>query len=127
VSVFVLHRDRDGTDCGTNPDGMRSEVTEVPHEGAIIKLFVRAEGVQIKIEVNPFYAGAFMRRKCARSLHGRRILRLCRERIVSFADLFAGKLVAALDRQHPRDLFECASFLPRRNDQNLRHAFIVTF
>lgn len=27
-------------------------------------------------------------------------------RLVSFEDLFAGKLVAALDRQHPRDLFD---------------------
>ena len=26
--------------------------------------------------------------------------------VVSFEDLFAGKLVAALDRQHPRDLFD---------------------
>jgi predicted nucleotidyltransferase component of viral defense system len=26
--------------------------------------------------------------------------------VVSFADLFAGKIVAALDRQHPRDLFD---------------------
>jgi len=27
-------------------------------------------------------------------------------RVVSFADLYAGKIVAALDRQHPRDLFD---------------------
>jgi predicted nucleotidyltransferase component of viral defense system len=26
--------------------------------------------------------------------------------VVSFADLYAGKLVAAIDRQHPRDLFD---------------------
>jgi hypothetical protein len=26
--------------------------------------------------------------------------------VVSFADLYAGKMVAALDRQHPRDLFD---------------------
>jgi len=27
-------------------------------------------------------------------------------RLLSFSDLYAGKIVAALDRQHPRDLFD---------------------
>ncbi len=31
--------------------------------------------------------------------------------LVSFADLYAGKLVAALDRQHPRDLFDVRDLL----------------
>jgi len=26
--------------------------------------------------------------------------------VVSFEDLYAGKIIAALDRQHPRDLFD---------------------
>ena len=35
-------------------------------------------------------------------------------RVVSFADLYRGKIVAALDRQHPRDLFDLRSFLRMR-------------
>jgi len=31
--------------------------------------------------------------------------------VVSFADLYAGKIVAALDRQHPRDLFDVRDLL----------------
>ncbi len=31
----------------------------------------------------------------------------CRARIVSFSQLYGGKISAALDRQHPRDLFDC--------------------
>lgn len=31
----------------------------------------------------------------------------CQARIVSFSQLYGGKIAAALDRQHPRDLFDC--------------------
>ncbi len=34
-------------------------------------------------------------------------------RTLSFADVFAGKLVAALDRQHPRDLFDVLHLLAK--------------
>ena len=46
--------------------------------------------------------------------------------VVSLADLYAGKFVAALDRQHPRDLFDVREFFSTQevNDQ-LRCAFII--
>lgn len=47
-------------------------------------------------------------------------------RVVSFPDLYAGKLVAALDRQHPRDLFDVRDLLANEGVGNeLRNAFIV--
>ena len=46
--------------------------------------------------------------------------------VVSFADLYAGKMVAALDRQHPRDLFDVWDLLAHEGiDDSLRKAFIV--
>jgi hypothetical protein len=46
--------------------------------------------------------------------------------VVSFADLYAGKIVAALDRQHPRDLFDVRDLLANEGiDDDLRKAFIV--
>ena len=46
--------------------------------------------------------------------------------VVSFADLYAGKIVAALDRQHPRDLFDVRDLLANEGiDDALRKAFIV--
>jgi predicted nucleotidyltransferase component of viral defense system len=46
--------------------------------------------------------------------------------VVSFADLYAGKIVAALDRQHPRDLFDARDLLANEGiDDTLRKAFIV--
>jgi len=46
--------------------------------------------------------------------------------VVSFADLYAGKIVAALDRQHPRDLFDVKDLLANEGvSDELRAAFIV--
>jgi Nucleotidyl transferase AbiEii toxin, Type IV TA system len=46
--------------------------------------------------------------------------------VVSFADLYAGKIVAALDRQHPRDLFDVRDLLANEGiGDELRNAFIV--
>ncbi|WP_312017819.1 nucleotidyl transferase AbiEii/AbiGii toxin family protein [Bradyrhizobium liaoningense] len=46
--------------------------------------------------------------------------------VVSFSDLYAGKIVAALDRQHPRDLFDIRDLLANEGiSDDLRRAFIV--
>jgi predicted nucleotidyltransferase component of viral defense system len=46
--------------------------------------------------------------------------------VVSFADLYAGKLAGALDRQHPRDLFEVRDLLANEGiSDEWRKAFIV--
>lgn len=51
---------------------------------------------------------------------GRRI------QVVSFPDLYGGKIVAALDRQHPRDLFDVRDLLANEGiSDELRRAFIV--
>ncbi len=46
--------------------------------------------------------------------------------IVSFDDLYAGKMCAALDRQHPRDLFDIAQLLDNEGiDRSLFKTFLV--
>ena len=46
--------------------------------------------------------------------------------VVSFEDLFAGKMMAALDRQHPRDLFDIKGLLEHEGiSDKLKEAFIV--
>jgi len=41
--------------------------------------------------------------------------------VAHFADLYAGKIVAALDRQHPRDLFDARNLLANEGiDETLR-------
>ncbi len=49
-----------------------------------------------------------------------------RMRILSEAELYGGKICAALDRQHPRDLFDAKILLDRGGlDEATRKAFIV--
>jgi predicted nucleotidyltransferase component of viral defense system len=71
------------------------------------RILVRLRNAQIKIEVTPVLRGT------VHPTELRAVRPLVEERfgfaeiqVVSFADLYAGKLAAALDRQHPRDLFD---------------------
>jgi predicted nucleotidyltransferase component of viral defense system len=104
-----------------------AQVTETKLEGTIIKLLVRAGGVQIKIEVNPVMRGCvFDTANHSVSQAVEDSLGFAEMRLVSFADLYAGKLVAALDRQHPRDLFDVRDLLNNEGiDDALRQTFIV--
>jgi predicted nucleotidyltransferase component of viral defense system len=46
--------------------------------------------------------------------------------VVSFPDLYAGKIVAGLDRQHPRDLFDIRGLLEVDGvSEDLREAFVA--
>ena len=96
-------------------------------ENCITKLFVREDGVQIKIEVTPVLRG------CVYDAGDAPVSPAVEDQfgfaeiqVLSFADLYAGKIVAALDRQHPRDLFDVRDLLANEgiNDE-LRTAFIV--
>ena len=78
-------------------------------ENAVNKLFVRDGGVQIKTELTPVLRGCvYEAEERAVSKSVERQFGFAATRVVSFSDLFAGKLVAALDRQHPRDLLTSA-------------------
>jgi predicted nucleotidyltransferase component of viral defense system len=105
------------------------QVNETPlhQEGAINKLVVRANGAQIKIEVTPVLRGCVYE-PAIRSVSSavEDAFGFAEIRVVSFADLYAGKIVAALDRQHPRDLFDVRDLLANEGiDDTLRCAFIV--
>jgi hypothetical protein len=48
------------------------------------------------------------------------------QQVLSFADLYAGKMVAALDRQHPRDLFDIQYLLAKEGvSDTLFQTFLV--
>jgi predicted nucleotidyltransferase component of viral defense system len=104
-----------------------AKITETKTEGALTRLLVRADGAQIKIEVNPVIRG------CVNEPELRSVSKAVEEQfgfaeiqVVSFPDLYAGKIVAALDRQHPRDLFDVRDLLANEGvDNELRSAFVV--
>ena len=96
-------------------------------EGTVNKLFVRERGTQIKVEVTPVLRGCvFEPEEKAVSDAVEEQFGFAAIQVVSFPDMFAGKLVAALDRQHPRDLFDIHDLLSNEGiDGELRTAFIV--
>lgn len=96
-------------------------------EGIVTKLVVRAGNTQVKIEVTPVLRGCVYEptlvtvSPAVEAAYG-----FAEMQVVSFADLYAGKIVAALDRQHPRDLFDVRNLLASEGvSDELRRAFIV--
>lgn len=71
------------------------------------KLIVRAGTAQIKVEVSPVLRGTVFDpevRSVRPTVEDR--FGYAEMQIVALPDLYAGKIAAALDRQHPRDLFD---------------------
>jgi predicted nucleotidyltransferase component of viral defense system len=96
-------------------------------EGIVTKLIVRSGETQIKIEVTPVLRGCvYMPVISTVSSAVEDAFGFAEMQILSFADLYAGKIVAALDRQHPRDLFDVRDLLANEGvSDELRRAFIV--
>ena len=105
----------------------RVQPGKIRGENAVNKLFVRDGRVQVKIEVTPVLRGCvYEPEERGVSPVVERQFGFAATPVVSFPDLFAGKLVAALDRQHPRDLFDVRELLASEGiDERLRTAFIV--
>jgi hypothetical protein len=96
-------------------------------ESAVNKLFVEIPNAQVKLEVTPVLRGCVYPPEM-RAVSPRVEVEFgyADIQVVSFADLYAGKIVAALDRQEPRDLFDVRDLLANEGiDDNLRKAFIV--
>ena len=106
-----------------------SRVDEVAPRGEarITKLNVGTDGAQIQIEVTPVLRGCVYDPE-VRGVSARveEAFGFAEIQVVSFPDLYGGKIVAALDRQHPRDLFDVRDLLDNEGiSDELRRAFIV--
>jgi hypothetical protein len=92
------------------------------------KLLVRQGTIQVKIEVN------FVMRGTVRPVRMASLTRNARDTlqadleipVVSLEDMYGGKLVAAMDRQHPRDLFDVMQLFAHGGiTADIRRAFVV--
>lgn len=81
-------------------------------DGVPTGLAISRRRVAIKIDVSPVLRGSVFPAEI-RSLRPSVAERfgMIEMQTLGFADLFAGKMVAALDRQHPRDLFDVRNLL----------------
>lgn len=81
----------------------------VVHKPNVWKLLCTYDGISIKIEVNGTKRGVIesVQRMELCDKAKEEFGMTCYANIVSWGQLFGGKITAALSRQHPRDLFDC--------------------
>ena len=99
----------------------------VAKEENAIKLYVRTADAQILIEVNPVIRGAvFGAETREASARAQDEFGFAEMQLLSKADLYGGKITAAIERQHPRDLFDIRELLAAEGiDDAMRRAFII--
>ena len=92
------------------------------------KLLVRRAGIEVKVEVN------FVMRGTVHPVRSAALTPMARDTlladleipVVSLEDVYGGKLVAAMDRQHPRDLFDVMQLFAHEGiTAGIRRAFVV--
>jgi len=107
--------------------GAKVNASRSADEKIVTKLIVRAGDVQIKIEITPVLRGTVYDPAVTGVVPTvEDAFGFAEMTVVSFADLYAGKIVAALDRQHPRDLFDVRALLAHEGiSDELRRAFLV--
>ena len=92
-----------------------------------LRLIVLRDGVRIKVELSPVLRGTVfgsqLRKVCAKVEDEFGFVEVP---VVAFADLYAGKICAALDRQHPRDLFDIKLLIENEGlTEKLRQTLLV--
>ena len=107
--------------------GFQTHTLAAPDVGET-KLLVRRGGIEVKVEVN------FVMRGTVNPVRSAALAPAARESlladlelpVVSLEDVYGGKLVAAMDRQHPRDLFDVMQLLAHEGiTPGIRRAFVV--
>ncbi len=96
--------------------------------GTSSKLLVTSDGVTIKVEPNAVIRGTVYETVVAavRPSVESQFAMSASVRCLGQADLFGGKLCAALDRQHPRDLFDVRLLLEQTGiTEDIRKAFLI--
>ena len=83
--------------------------TKYTKEAQAKNILVRRKNTTVKIEINLVVRGALFpstsKDLCSRAkMHFNTTLAA---RCLNFADVYGGKICAALDRQHPRDWYDC--------------------
>jgi predicted nucleotidyltransferase component of viral defense system len=90
-------------------------------------LLVDADNMRVKVELSPVIRGCVfppLRMEVREEVE--KLFGYAEIQVASLPDLYAGKLCAALDRQHPRDLFDVKFLLENEGlTEELRKTFLV--
>jgi predicted nucleotidyltransferase component of viral defense system len=118
--------DRIAEDVQTTIKG--SKVTAVYQDKQdALRLIIESGGAKIKVELSPVLRGTVYepeRREVSEKVEDE--FGYTEVSVVNLADLYAGKICAALDRQHPRDLFDVHLLLANEGlTEEIRKATLV--
>jgi predicted nucleotidyltransferase component of viral defense system len=107
--------------------GFQTHTLAAPGVGET-KLLVRRAGIEVKVEVNFVMRGTVhpVRTSALTPTARDSLLADLEIPVVSLEDVYGGKLVAAMDRQHPRDLFDVMQLFAHEGiTPSIRRAFVV--
>lgn len=92
-----------------------------------LRLILQSDDVRIKVELSPVIRGTIFPEVLMEVCETvEREFGYAEIQVASFPDLYAGKIAAALDRQHPRDLFDVKFLLEDEGfTEDLRKAFLL--
>jgi predicted nucleotidyltransferase component of viral defense system len=97
-------------------------------DGAEAKMFVRSADAEVKVEVNFVFRGTVLAptRRSLTPAAQQMFAADIQVPVLADAELYGSKLVAALDRQHPRDLFDVQLMLDSHGwEESLLDCFVV--
>lgn len=96
-------------------------------KGDSLHLLISSAGITVKVELSPVLRGVVNEPRTMSVVDGvEHEFGFAELSVVSFEDLYAGKLCAALDRQHPRDLYDIKILLENESiTEAIRKTFIV--
>ena len=101
--------------------------TKVNHQKELLKLQISNNEAQIKIEVNQGMRGVIgqVEKRVLCDIAQEEFDVFCTINVVSLGQLYGGKICAALDRQHPRDLFDVKLLLENEGfTQEIKAGFL---
>jgi len=104
-----------------------SKVQDAHEQSDALRLIVTQGEVRIKVELSPVIRGTVFpeeRREVTEEVE--KEFGYVEMQVASLPDLYAGKICAALDRQHPRDLFDVKFLLENEGlTDDLRKTFLI--
>jgi hypothetical protein len=137
--IPINERDEALKSIKTSMDTIATKILKIFPHGKIVKkmigdtdnlrgMVVSVEGITVKIEPNIVMRGTvYEPEEMELSQSAQNMFEMyVAVNSLSFAELYASKICAALDRQHPRDLFDIHLLLSNEGiDGRMRKAFIV--
>lgn len=105
----------------------QTKLQHAPQSSESLRLTVMQNDLRVKIELSPVLRGSVfppVERSVVEKVEDE--FGYAEMQVLSWPDLYAGKICAALDRQHPRDLFDIKLMLENEGlPAELRQAFLV--